>query len=140
MEDAVTHCGETDPFARVTRLRVPCGDCPWRRDGAIELMPGRLQGIAQGLLARDDSAFFCHKLLSGDRLDEACDEEEKKPSGYVSGDKDAMCAGAIAFQLKADRPPVMLRVAFALGASKPSDWDEAKAMVVDPEDVLPLRA
>lgn len=38
----------------------PCSNCPFRCDGAaIELRPGRIEGIIKGLLADDFLTFTC---------------------------------------------------------------------------------
>jgi hypothetical protein len=43
-----------------------------------------------------------------------------------------MCAGAAAYLMKIGRPTVAMRIAFALGYAKVSDWDEAQAQVIEP--------
>lgn len=32
-------------------LPVPCGNCPFRKEGAIKLRPGRLKGIIRDILS-----------------------------------------------------------------------------------------
>lgn len=39
------------------RLKRPCENCPFLKEGAIELRPGRLQGIIDGLVNDDMSNF-----------------------------------------------------------------------------------
>lgn len=49
------------PAQTAFSFKKPCGNCPFRKEGAIHLEPGRLQGIAQSLVADDHSTFPCHK-------------------------------------------------------------------------------
>ncbi|MDF5404448.1 hypothetical protein P3681_25155, partial [Vibrio parahaemolyticus] len=32
------------------RLKKPCANCPFRKEGAIELAPGRLEGIINDIV------------------------------------------------------------------------------------------
>ena len=64
----------------------PCSNCPFRcDDDAIELRPGRLEGIIAGLLRNDMSTFVCHKTLDTQRMTCAgAVAVMAKPSGTVS--------------------------------------------------------
>ncbi|EHD8952103.1 hypothetical protein OCP19_004830 [Salmonella enterica subsp. enterica serovar Typhimurium] len=100
------------------RLKKPCANCPFRKEGAIELAPGRLEGIINDIVENDMTTFHCHKtvhLKSGGEWDE---EGNYAPSGQES-----MCAGAAAYLMKIGRPTVAMRIAFAFGDAKVSDWD-----------------
>jgi len=47
----------------------PCSNCPFRcDDDAIELRPGRLEGIIAGILRNDMRTFVCHKTLDTQRM------------------------------------------------------------------------
>lgn len=116
----------TDPFANHLRLKKPCANCPFRKEGAIELSSGRLQGIISSLVDDDQGTFQCHKTVHSSRGGEWNDDGEYIPSGHES-----MCAGAAAYLMKKGRPTVMMRMGFALGAAQPGDWDEAKSAVID---------
>lgn len=52
-----------NPFEHHLRLKRPCENCPFLVDGAIDLAPGRLEGIIEGLLVDDLSTFQCHKTI-----------------------------------------------------------------------------
>lgn len=96
-------------------VKRPCSNCPFRADGgAIELRPGRLEGIVRGLLDDDMGTFVCHKTLS------------KKP---------ATCAGAVGLLSKAGRLPVIARLALSWGLLTKEDIEASAAMVVDLDDV-----
>ncbi|WP_339118998.1 hypothetical protein [Halomonas sp. BMC6] len=113
------------------KLKKPCANCPFRNDDqAIELAPGRLEDIASEITSGDGKAFFCHKTLSGERDDEY--EEE----GYYPGEKDAVCAGALAFQIKHGRIPIVARFAFMTGEAKVEDYEALFDRIISPEDVL----
>lgn len=51
---------------------------------------------------------------------------------YTPSTKDAMCAGAAAYLMKAGRPTIGMRIAYLTGAVTPSEWDKAADMVIDP--------
>jgi hypothetical protein len=108
------------------RLKRPCANCPFLKQGAIELAPGRLDGIIAGLIEDDHSTFQCHKTVHSARSGEWDDEGTYTPSGHES-----MCAGAAAYLMKHKRPTVATRVAFAMGVASPADWDDAQAMTIE---------
>ena len=115
-----------NPFEYHLRLKKPCPNCPFLKDGAIELAPGRLEVIIEGLLTDDRSTFQCHKTVHCNKGGEWTDDGEYEASGH-----EAMCAGAAAVLMKRGRPTVTMRVAFALGVATPRDWDVAKTMTID---------
>lgn len=90
----------------------PCANCPFRADGqGIELRPGRVEGIVQGLLRDDMSTFVCHKTLDTERQ---------------------TCAGAVGVLYKLGRLPVITRLALATGVIQQSDVEASARMVIDP--------
>ncbi|KPG82229.1 hypothetical protein [Pseudomonas sp. RIT-PI-o] len=115
-----------NPFKHHLRLKRPCTNCPFLKQGAIELAPGRLDGIIAGLIEDDHSTFQCHKTVHSARGGEWDDDGNYAPSGHES-----MCAGAAAYLLKHKRPTVGMRIAFAMGAASPTDWDDAQAMTIE---------
>ncbi len=115
-----------NPFAHHLRLKKPCSNCPFLVKGAIQLEPGRVDKILNDLLANDQTTFQCHKTVHCDDGGEWTEEGEYKASGH-----EAMCAGAAAVLLKRGRPTVNMRVGFAMGVAKPTDWDSAKLATVD---------
>jgi hypothetical protein len=115
-----------DAFSQHYRLKQPCSNCPFRKEGAIELMPGRLAGIAQGLIKDDSSTFQCHKTVHSRKGGEFDDNGNYTPSG-----NEAMCAGAAAYLMKQGRPTIGMRLVFMTKTVPVSFWDEAKDLVVD---------
>jgi hypothetical protein len=76
-------------------MTKPCNNCPFLREGYIELNPGRVRGIVKHLLESDMHGFPCHKTTT---------------AGGASGKKEKQCAGAMIYLLKAKRPNVLMRV------------------------------
>lgn len=108
-------------------IKKPCANCPFRKTGAIHLNEGRLESIIDSLLEDDMETFSCHKTVHSKNGGKWDDEGKYFPSGNES-----MCAGASAYLMKVGRPTVAMRLSFAIGLAKPSDWDEAKQMIIDP--------
>lgn len=115
-----------DRFKHHVRLKKACANCPFLKKGAIELSPGRLEGIIEHLTKDDHSTFHCHKTVHSAKGGERDDDGHYKPSG-----KEAMCAGAATYLMKKHRPTVGMRIAFATGGAKPDDWDSQKDRVID---------
>lgn len=76
-------------------MTQPCGNCPFKKECAIELAPGRVDGIKEHLLGSDYNTFQCHKTVHGPRGGEWDDEGEYCASGHESA-----CAGAMVWLLK----------------------------------------
>lgn len=112
-------------FEHNLRLKRPCSNCPFLKQGALVLAPGRLEGIISGLLEDDQAPFPCHKTVHSSRGGAWDDDGRYTPSGH-----EAMCAGAAAYLVKHKRPTVSMRVAFAMGVAAPTDWDEAQALTI----------
>ncbi|MFK4131934.1 hypothetical protein ACI2KR_06520 [Pseudomonas luteola] len=121
-----------DVLKKSLRLKKPCVNCPFLKEGAIHLRKGRLEGITQALIDDDGMDFPCHKTTMASKGGTFDDE-----GNYVSSGHEAICAGAIAYQLKAASQSVRLRMGVALGVVKLSDWDEARRVTIDPE--LPVK-
>lgn len=103
------------------RLKKPCANCPFRKSGAIDLRPGRLQGIIDGLLNDDMSVFHCHKTTH----DYGCD-------GYMPDGSESYCVGALIYLHKARHPNVAMRLAYVLGIIKPDAFAESHDDIIDP--------
>lgn len=108
------------------RLKKPCVNCPFLKEGAISLRPGRLEGIVDNLMRDDMSSFPCHKTPHCSKGGEFNDE-----GTYISSGHEAMCAGAAAYLMKHKSPNVALRIAFAMNAANPTDWDGVKELIID---------
>ena len=118
---------QMDTIASQFRLKKTCANCPFRKESAIELKPGRLQGIIDNLITNDASTFPCHKTVHSSKGGEWDDEGNYTPSGNES-----MCAGAAAFLMKSGRPTIGMRIAFITGSAKPDDWKSIYDEVIDP--------
>ncbi|KWU26364.1 hypothetical protein [Burkholderia cenocepacia] len=116
------------PYKNVFTLRRPCANCPFRRDGAIELEPGRLDGIIDGLVKDDWSTFNCHKTVHNDKTGGEWDEDGK----YTPSGEESMCAGAIVYLEKIGRPTVGMRLGHLIGDYDPTRMEEAFEEVIDP--------
>lgn len=109
---------------RYFALKKPCANCPFRKEGAIELREGRLDGIKSELLENSFASFLCHKTTyptGGESSD--CGEH------YHASGKESHCAGATAFLVANHRSTVFMRLAFSGGQIKPSDFDEAITLI-----------
>ncbi len=93
----------------------PCSNCPFRcDDDAIELRPGRLEGIIAGLLRNDMSTFVCHKTLDTQRM---------------------TCAGAVAVMAKLGCLPVIARLGLVHEVITKADIEASKQLVIYPSDL-----
>lgn len=100
-------------------LKKPCENCPFKKVGAIDLDPGRFEGIVDSLLSNDREWFVCHKTLD------------------LKGDKKrSQCVGSMIYLLKAKSPSVSMRMAASF---KMLDFDSLKEQAGDIIDVLPIK-
>lgn len=95
----------------------PCANCPFLREGAIHLAPGRLEGIIADLTKDERLNFRCHKTVHA-----------KKPM------EQANCVGSIVYMLKAGRPSVSMRFAMAMKLVKPEDYTQYNDRIIDPPE------
>ncbi len=108
-------------------LRTPCSNCPFRIEGAIELEPGRLEGIVEELVRDDWSTFHCHKTVYSNSGGDWGEDGQYEPSG-----KESMCAGAAAYLHKIGRPTVAMRLAFATNTLDVETLVKNGLLVIDP--------
>lgn len=92
-------------------MKQPCANCPFRKEGAIELMPGCLEDIVEDLARDDYSIFICHKTL---------DAKET-----------AACMGALAYQWHYGKLPVVARLGIMGGQLSIADINAALGEIVD---------
>ena len=117
---------------KLFKLTKPCANCPFLKQGAIPLNPGRLEGIIHDI--ERDANFICHKTAHGTGAD--VDEE----GNYTGNGKEQPCAGAIIYFEKQGRSTqlvqVMTRMGRAMGEELfPRDAFMAHAdVVIDPID------
>ncbi|WP_244137517.1 hypothetical protein [Burkholderia pyrrocinia] len=76
----------------IFKLRRPCENCPFRKEGAIKLARGRLDGIVEHLIRDDHSTFQCHKTVhntpTGGEWDDNAKKRGKRPRKHVCGRDD----------------------------------------------------
>jgi len=96
---------------RPFHVTVLCHDCPFKREGGIRLMSGRITEITDGLLDHQGATFACHKTTGamGNRV-----RKERR---------DLHCLGALIFSEKHEIATQMTRIAERLGM-----YDAAKVM------------
>jgi len=109
---------------RYFALKKPCANCPFLKEGGIELNEGRLNDIKSTLLNNSFASFECHKTTyaTGGEMSE-CGEH------YHASGKESHCAGATAFLIANGTSNVYMRLAFSGGQIKPSDFDEAITLI-----------
>ncbi|ACD21676.1 hypothetical protein [Paraburkholderia phytofirmans] len=110
------------------KLRRPCENCPFRKQGAIELAPGRLAGIIDGLVTDDCSTFHCHKTVHNEGTGGEWDDE----GNYVASGQESMCAGAMVYLEKIGRPTVGMRLGRVFGIYHPDRLLASFDDVIDP--------
>lgn len=110
------------------KLRRPCANCPFLKNGAISLAPGRLEGIVDTLMTDDHSTFQCHKTVHSARTGGEWDDD----GNYVSSGQESMCAGAMIYLEKTGRPTVAMRIGRAVGIYQPELLEPHFDLVIDP--------
>ena len=118
-------------------LKKPCANCPFLKKGAIELREGRLEQIARDLVRDDRTPFLCHKTVHSRRSDGERIEHEDGTTTYVPGRRDSVCAGSMAFLMKAKMPNVAMRIGISLGLLSMKELESIADAVIDPKDLGP---
>jgi hypothetical protein len=113
------------------KLRRPCNNCPFLKEGAIDLMPGRLDGIIDTLVSDDYSTFQCHKTVHNSKTGGEWDDD----GNYRASGEESMCAGAMIYLEKLGRPTVGMRLGRLLGAYTPTLLAPHFDSVIDPPDL-----
>lgn len=111
-------------------LKKPCANCPFKKVGAINLAPGRVEGIVQGLLENDREWFMCHKTVHHPKGGEWVETEEG--TDYEPSGNESQCAGAMAYLQKIRRPSLSMRMAYAIGIMKPEELEALSDEIIDP--------
>lgn len=109
-------------------LSSPCDQCPFLKTGAIELAPGRLEGIVQQLVADDHSTFQCHKTTHHASRGGCWDED----GTFLPSGQECMCAGAMIYLEKVGRPTVGMRLAALCGLYNRETLEGSFGLVIDP--------
>ena len=123
-------------FKNHFKLKRACGNCPFRKQGAIELSSGRLEGIASELLHNDMTTFQCHKTVHNARTGgEFNDDGEYQASG-----RESMCVGAIIYLEKIQSPTVGMRLARTMGIYHPDNLTTPFDEIIDNIELKEKRA
>ena len=85
-------------------MTMPCGNCPFRREGFIPLRADRVVEIAEGMLCTQGTSFACHKTTGHDDDGETTIEPESQH-----------CGGALIFAEKNGNATQMMRICERLG-------------------------
>lgn len=93
-------------------LKKPCANCPFLKEGAIELQEGRVEGIIKDMTTHDDRPFMCHKTL------------DNETQSY--------CTGAMIYLEKVRRPNIAMRIGNMLKMYTPHKVLEFADKVIDP--------
>lgn len=110
------------------KLKKPCPNCPFLKEGAIELHPDRLPSIIEDLIKDDHSTFHCHKTVHNERTGGDWSEDGE----YASSGRESMCAGAMIYLEKVGRPTVGMRLGRSLKVYDPELLKPSFDAVIDP--------
>lgn len=88
-------------------LHVPCGNCPFLRNGGIRLTKPRVKQICRDILSDQGKTFACHKTTA-DRNGELVEVMSSRH-----------CAGALIFSHKHGNSTQMMRIAERLRMYEP---------------------
>ena len=115
----------TDPRIKpeIFKQRIPCSDCPFRKDGAVNHGPHQSLAYASYFLTQPGATFPCHKSVPDiDPRDEWSEWQE----GQV------ICAGGLLLARKYDVQNTIVKHAVEQGMYDPATHtDEELATVVD---------
>ena len=115
-------------FDNLFKLKKPCKNCPFLKEGGIELREGRLEEIIKTITEDDMQVFHCHKTVHNNKTGgEWNDEGNYKPSNLES-----LCAGYIIYLEKLKRPSVTMRIGRVLNMYKQEVLKKHFAIIIDP--------
>lgn len=113
---------------KIFSLKKPCGNCPFRNDGkAIQLAPGRVEGIVKDLEENDTQIFHCHKSVHS----KDGGEFNEDTGLYESSGNEKVCRGALIYMQKKKRLPVLARIAVAFKVITIEDLEAQSCKVID---------
>jgi len=114
------------------RVKKPCKNCPFLKEGAIRLAPGRMIEIVEHLLASDDHTFHCHETVHHDKFGGTWDDDTGE---YTMSGRESHCAGASIYLQKQGMSSLWMRIGYAAGALNFQEVTEQADKVFDrPED------
>lgn len=110
-------------------MKAPCANCPFLKEGAIELSPGRLSGICEDLEKNDWESFQCHKTVHSHIGGEWVETDDG--TDYIPSGKESHCMGAAAYLYKKGKTSVPMRLALTFGMLKVEDLEKVASKVID---------
>lgn len=117
-------------------LKNSCKNCSFNKTGAIELAPGRLEGIIDHLLSDDKNHFQCHKTVHSKRGG-TWGEDENGEEIYRALGEESQCVGSMVYLLKAKTQNLSMCMGAAL---KLLDFDLLRKQfdtVIEPTEESP---
>jgi hypothetical protein len=91
------------------KLKRPCDNCPFLKQGGIRLAPARASGLVENALSEQGNDFPCHKTVEY--------EDDQPPNTQDA----SHCVGSIIFSLKHDVETQMMRIAARLRLYDPAE-------------------
>lgn len=116
-------------YENLFKMRQPCKDCPFLKEGAIDLRPGRLENIISALESDDNNTFLCHKTVHNALTGGEWDDDGK----YHHSGLESYCVGALIYLEKSRRPNVAMRLGRALGMYDPKNLEDSFDKVIEPK-------
>ena len=112
-------------------LKKPCADCPFLKDGAIELFEGRLESIIETLMD-DRNHFLCHKTVHNEKTGGDWNEDEE--GGYLPSGNESQCVGSMIYLLKANRANISMRLGFITQKLSFDDLLRQSDKIIEPKE------
>lgn len=116
-----------DPYS----LKKPCKNCPFLKEGGIELSPGRVEGIIDDLVTGRSSSFSCHKTVHSKHGGEWAEGEDGEEV-YKSSGNEKQCAGSLIMMEKMGKRTQLMQVMQRFGQYKPEALIPHHDLVIDP--------
>lgn len=113
------------------KLKKPCNNCPFLKEGAIDLSPGRLEGIITTLMD-DQNHFLCHKTVYNAKTGGNRNEDTGR---YEHSGEESQCVGSMVYLLKTGRPNVSMRLGAALKILSYDEMEAQSDLIISPESL-----
>lgn len=117
-----------NPYA----LKKPCANCPFLKEGGIELSPGRLQGIVDDLVSGEATSFLCHKTTHHPTAGGECVEDEDGNERYLASGLEQQCAGSLILLEKMGHQTQLMQIMQRMGVYDPDQLQHCHDVVIDP--------
>lgn len=117
------------------KLKRPCKNCPFLKEGGVPLAKGRLEGIIEDI-GEKDMDFTCHKTI--DYSSQMVETEEGEETFVRDYERNQHCAGALIYLEKMNRPNQAMRLGERLGLYNRFEL-EGQELVIDPEDMKVIK-